>query len=203
MSLADPMMRQESAEYLSDASSVESIGKSRRKQRQGVIPRTLFGLFLLAVLVGVSRKNSATVGSRFFREHRQPPVEPESPAVERPRFKAASAALTAVGSSALSHIPNVGKPLLIEVGALVLLQSVGLPLISKALMTVRRLRILRTPSNFTTVSGVLWKGTRVFLRHGSRVWRRLGVAYKNTSATKIVGRSKRIVKIFRHEDEHH
>jgi hypothetical protein len=91
------------------------------------------------------------------------------------------------------------KPVLLEVGVLVLFQAVGFPVISKlvTLLPVRRLRLLKALSP---------KHMRMVRSGSSRVWKGLVAGYSKTSASKIVNRSKKIIKVFLpHDDvdEHH
>lgn len=89
------------------------------------------------------------------------------------------------------------KPIFLEVGVLVLFQAVGFPVISKlvSLLPIRRLRLLRvlSPTHL-----------RMVRAGGSRMWKGLLAGYSKTSASKIVNRSKKIIKVFLpHDDEPH
>ena len=95
------------------------------------------------------------------------------------------------------------KPVLLEIGVLVLCQAVGFPVISKLAtlllgvrrlrLGVRRLRLLKVLSNP--------KHLRMVRAGSSRVWKGLVAGYSKTSASKIVNRSKKIIKVFLHHDD--
>ena len=98
------------------------------------------------------------------------------------------------------------QPLVLELGAVVLCQAVGLPLLSKLGVMLRRVRV---PSH------LLLKGTaamrripvaRTMARHvkvaSGRAWKAFGHVYKQTSLSKIVNRSKKLLKVFVHHPDH-
>ena len=110
--------------------------------------------------------------------------------------------LNTVPSVALPAALNMAllKPILLEIGALVLCQAVGFPVLSKLITVlpgVRRLRLLKALSP---------KHLRMVRAGSSRVWKGLVAGYSKTSASKIVNRSKKIIKVFLpydDEEKHH
>ena len=87
---------------------------------------------------------------------------------------------------------NVAKPVVMEIGALVFFQAIGLPLTAKIIMPIRR--HLRLSVALTRAQ-----------RSGLRLWKTVIKLYKNTGASKIVQRSKKHVHVYKHNqhgDEH-
>jgi hypothetical protein len=115
------------------------------------------------------------------------------------------AVATAASSTAIAETPQVtwiiAKPLLVEVGVLVLFQALGLPLLAKLALPLRRLRWIRIPKRF--VSGNIVRTVRMMQRNSSKTWKTLLKFYTNTSSSKIVQRSKKLIHIFIHHDEDH
>lgn len=113
---------------------------------------------------------------------------------------------------------GLDKPvLLVEVGAMILTQAIGLPLLSRLGMVARRLRwmgvAVSKASPRLVIAGahqgrrlgatLLTRQLRFVSQLSSRFWKLLGNIYAKTSASKIVNRSKKLIKVFwmRGEDE--
>ena len=144
--------------------------------------------------------------------------QPESlPGLERPAYTkvellpskagssflsvASGAVMVVTGSSTLDLVMVALKPLLLEFGVLVVLQSVGLPVLSKLVMGARKIRWAGVGHRGIRVSSSLAKGLRVAAQATSRVWKQLVTGYSRTSASKIVNRSKKIIKLFYHPND--
>jgi hypothetical protein len=119
--------------------------------------------------------------------------------------------LVETGAAAdVAKMTLVLKPFAIEIGALLLCQAVGLPLLSKLGGIVRRLRWSLPLKNirlgqpaFRLISAAR-QHARLLSRHGTGVWKRMVSVYSKTSASKIVTRSKKLIKLHilqQHEDE--
>lgn len=98
------------------------------------------------------------------------------------------------------------KPILIEVGAVIVLQAVGLPLLGTAGNLLRRIRIVQLGRTLHIPSPILRqiaKQGRLLSRTGTQVWKAAGTVYSKTSLSKIVQRTKKLVKVFSssHDDE--
>jgi hypothetical protein len=96
-----------------------------------------------------------------------------------------------------SKILRIAKPLLLEVGILLICQAVGFPFLIKLLtplMAVRRFRPLKL---FLSPRYV-----RALHAGGTRIWKTLLAAYSKTSASKLVNRSKKILKSLIHLQHH-
>jgi hypothetical protein len=112
------------------------------------------------------------------------------------------------------------KPLVVELGAVVLCQAVGLPLLSKLGVLLRRFRgslwcshrvaaasrglgallLRRIPPAARRVAA---RQARVVSVGTGRAWKAFGNVYKQTSLSKIVNRSKKLMKVFvAHHHEH-
>ena len=91
------------------------------------------------------------------------------------------------------------KPVLVEVGALLLLQAVGLPLLARLTVPLRRLKFFTNLRFWPLAQGRL----RLAQRHSGKFWKACVVFYKNTGASKIVQRTKKLIHIFGHHGDHH
>jgi hypothetical protein len=112
------------------------------------------------------------------------------------------------------------KPIVVELGAVVLCQAVGLPLLSKMGVLLRRARgsvpynhhllaasrglamfvVKRFPP---TARRVVARQARMVTLSTGRAWKAFGHVYKQTSLSKIVNRSKKLLKVFVvHRDPH-
>lgn len=92
----------------------------------------------------------------------------------------------------------VVKPALVELSVVVLSQTIGLALLSKLALLLRRVR--RIPPGMWRMTSKIRVFQR-FARKGARFWTTLVHGYKKTSASKIVNRGKRLIKNFQHHDE--
>jgi hypothetical protein len=93
------------------------------------------------------------------------------------------------------------KPVLVELGAVLLVQAVGLPVIAKLAFAARKIRWLQVSRNLR-LSGSAIKRLSAAWRSSTRVWSTLGHVYKKTSASKVVRETKRLVKVFAHHHEY-
>jgi hypothetical protein len=96
------------------------------------------------------------------------------------------------------------KPLVIEIGTLALFQAIGLPLFGRLGLVFRRINLSRHLQRTVRVPQQLARSGRVLAQHGQHVWKAAGSFYKKTSLSKIVQRSKKLVKVFKsdhHEEE--
>lgn len=136
-------------------------------------------LLLLSMLMLASRQDVGR-GSLFTRKATTV-VEP--PQQEPPSFQA-----MAKQSVKILH------PVVLEVGALALMQSVGLPVFAKvAAVGLRRFKVIKVlrPQHIKLISvstGRLWKG-------GLSI-------YGKTSASKLVNRSKKMLQPYFGHDDH-
>lgn len=119
---------------------------------------------------------------------------------------AAATALVAVATgSSLDMLLVALKPVLLELGVVVLLQSVGMPMVSTLSLLARRVRWASIGRGIG-VSATAVKHFKLTAQVGGRVWKHLAGTYTKTSASKIVGRSKSIIKqmikqqIYHHDD---
>lgn len=99
---------------------------------------------------------------------------------------------TAVAEKGGLNMGNVAS----EVGIVIALQAI-FPVVNRVVMVARRVKWASVGVRIApSVSRVL----KVF----GDVWHKLMLAYKKTSASKIVTRTKKMVKLFKHhDDEHH
>jgi hypothetical protein len=122
---------------------------------------------------------------------------------------AAATALVAVatGKGSLDMLVVALKPVLLELGVVVILQSVGVPMVSTLGLLARRVRWASIGRGIG-VSATAVKNFKLSAKVGGQVWKQLAGTYTKTSASKIVGRSKNIIKqmikqqIYHHEDDH-
>jgi hypothetical protein len=119
---------------------------------------------------------------------------------------AAATALVAVATgSSLDMLMVALKPVLLELGVVVILQSVGVPLVSTLGLLARRIRWVSIGRGIG-VSATAVKHFKLSAKVGGHVWKQLVGTYTKTSASKIVGRSKNIIKqiikqqIYHHDD---
>jgi hypothetical protein len=119
---------------------------------------------------------------------------------------AAATALVAVATgSSLDMLVVAIKPVLLELGVVVLLQSVGVPMVSTLGLLARRVRWASIGRGIG-VSATAVKHFKLSAKVGGHVWKQLVGTYTKTSASKIVGRSKSIIKqlikqqIYHHDD---
>jgi hypothetical protein len=116
------------------------------------------------------------------------------------------------------------KPIVVELGAVVLCQAVGLPLLSKLGVILRRVRtqgafvlphghhLLAATRGLRTVLArrfppaarrIVARQARVVSTRTGQAWKTFGHVYKQTSLSKIVNRSKKLLKVFVvHHDLH-
>lgn len=94
---------------------------------------------------------------------------------------------------------SIVKPLLIEVGAMVLLQTLGIPVVSKLLFSFQKVRWNSLFRSLHVSKAVLQSG-KVWMRNTGKLWHSLKDMYKKTGATKVVRETKRIVHSL--EEEH-
>jgi hypothetical protein len=116
------------------------------------------------------------------------------------------------------------KPIVVELGAVVLCQAVGLPLLSKLGVILRRFRaqgsivlphthhLLAATRGLRTVLGrrfppaarrIVARQARAVTSRTGKAWKSFGHVYKQTSLSKIVNRSKKLLKVFVvHHDLH-
>jgi hypothetical protein len=117
---------------------------------------------------------------------------------------AATALVAAATRSSLDMLVLALKPVLLELGVVVILQSVGVPMVSTLGLLARRIRWASIGRGMGIgVSANAVKNLRVTAQVGGRVWKQLAVGYTRTSASKIVGRSKSIIKQLLKEFIHH
>lgn len=104
------------------------------------------------------------------------------------------------------------KPLLVELGVVLLLQAVGLPLLSMLGVLIRRIPIrvfsrnLRWTAKVAArlpLTRVLSRHLRTLSLHSARWWKAFGALYSKASLSKIVNRSKRLIKLYvlRHDEK--
>jgi hypothetical protein len=117
---------------------------------------------------------------------------------------AAATALVAVATgSSLDMLVMALKPVLLELGVVVILQSVGVPMVSTLGLLARRVRWASIGRGIG-VSATAIKHLKLTLKVGGKVWKELVLTYTKTSASKIVGRSKRIIKhVIKQQIYHH
>jgi hypothetical protein len=120
---------------------------------------------------------------------------------------AAATALVAVATkSSLDMLVVALKPVLLELGVVVLLQSIGVPMVSTLGLLARRVRWASIGRGIG-VSATAVKHFKLSVQVGGKVWKQLVGTYTKTSATKIVSRSKNIIKqmikqqIYHHDDD--
>jgi hypothetical protein len=90
-------------------------------------------------------------------------------------------------------ILRIAKPLLLEVGILLLCQAVGFQFLIKLLTPLMAVRRFRPFKVFLSPRHV-----RALHAGGTRIWKALLAAYSKTSASKLVNRSKKILKSLIH-----
>jgi hypothetical protein len=118
----------------------------------------------------------------------------------------AATALVAVATkSSLDMLVVAMKPILLELGVVVILQSIGMPMVSTLGLLARRIRWASIGRGIG-VSATAVKHLKVTAQVGGKVWKQLVVTYTRTSASKVVGRSKSLMKqilkqqIYLHDD---
>jgi hypothetical protein len=116
---------------------------------------------------------------------------------------AVTTSLVAVATgSSLDMLALALKPVLLELGVVVVLQSIGLPMVSTLGLLARRIRWASIGRGMgVTVSATAVKHFKVSVLAAGKVWKHISVTYTRTSASKVVGRSKSIIKsiIHRHD----
>jgi hypothetical protein len=97
-----------------------------------------------------------------------------------------------------SKILRIAKPLLLEVGILLICQAVGFKFLFKLLTPLMAVRRFRPFKLFLSP-----RHARALHAGGTRIWKALLAAYSKTSASKLVNRSKKILKslIHLHHDD--
>jgi hypothetical protein len=95
-----------------------------------------------------------------------------------------------------------------ELGVVVITQSIGLPLLGRIAVLTRRIpwaAVVRSGHRLSPILGRMLQG---FVRAGVKVsksfgrhWKSLMTYYKKTSASKVVTRTKKMVKIYQHHNE--
>jgi hypothetical protein len=117
-----------------------------------------------------------------------------------PVLSTASGALLIGAGSKLDVWVLALKPIAMELGVVVILQSIGLPMVSKLGFLARRVRWASIGRGIG-ISAKAAKNMQVTVEAGGRLWKQMVLTYSRTSASKIVGRSKRIVNLFRPHDD--
>jgi hypothetical protein len=99
-------------------------------------------------------------------------------------------------------------PLASELGAVVITQSIGLPLLGRITVLARRVPWATLARSSHRLSPILGRILHGFVRAGAKVskslgrhWKSLMMYYKKTSASKIVTRTKKMVKIYKYHNE--
>jgi hypothetical protein len=124
---------------------------------------------------------------------------------------------TGINVVASPHHGITFKPILIEVGAILLLEALGLSVFSKLGAVLRRIRwarlvpasrrLLSTGGGVVrvSVSRVVLRQLRFLSRFGSRLYKSFVQLYSRTSASKIVTRAKKFIKVMMlpHDDNEH
>jgi hypothetical protein len=177
----------------------------RHSRINGLIVVAFAILFLLSASVGTMWSSRQALPKEEVRE-----LEPDLP--EHPLLQAASPFfLVAAGSSSVASkgLEHLLRPILLEVGVVVLCQAVGLPLISKLGVMARKIRWMSLAKNLRPLRRLpvgkhLIRHGKVIRLYSGRTWKAFGAVYSKTSLSKIVNRSKKLVKMFmhQHEDEH-
>ena len=115
---------------------------------------------------------------------------------------AAATALVAVATgSSLDVLVVALKPVLLELGVVVILQSVGVPLVSTLGLLARRVRWASIGRGIG-VSATAVKHIKLSMKVGGHVWKQVVGLYTKTSASKGVNVIKQIIKqqIYHHDD---
>jgi len=156
--------------------------------------------------------------------HRAPTVvlvsNKPSPSKGNRADKSLSSANNTLSKQGLVRVPMqslIKSPfVLIELGILVIFHTTlgGIPLISKLGLLLKRLRIIgfmplfksaaRHSRGLQRLSLLSTRLLRVMTRFTNRIWKAFGTVYSKTSLSKIVQRSKKMIKIFLlHDNEEH
>lgn len=121
---------------------------------------------------------------------------------------------TGITTVATPHPGITFKPILMEVGAILLLEALGLSVFSKlsaALRRIRWARLVPASRRWLSVGGgtvrvsvvrVMLRQLRFLSRLGSKFYKSLVQMYSRTSASKIVTRAKKLIKVMMLPDEH-
>ena len=105
-------------------------------------------------------------------------------------------------SHAAPRVGRIAKRVLVEVGVLMALQTVGLPIFAQLASQLRQSRVL---SAFVTRTGFARRLGPVVRNIGSnsgKAWKSLSHVYKKTGASKIVQRTKKMVHFALHAGDH-
>lgn len=82
-----------------------------------------------------------------------------------------------------------------EVGIVVALQAI-FPVLNRVILVAKRIK-------WASLGVRVSPGIGRILKTFSNIWHTLMMGYKKTSASKIVTRTKKMVKIYKHSDDHH
>lgn len=171
-------------------------------------------LLLIATLVSyigrdglfVQRTMPALEEKPQLNEPAFPFTNAPAPLAVNPLFIVATGAAGAVTTKQLMSLSL--KPILIELGVVVVLQAVGIPLLGTAGTLLRRIRIVQIGRTLHVPAPILRqiaRQGRLVSRASNHVWKAAGTVYSKTSLSKIVQRTKKLVKVFSHgndEEEH-
>ena len=96
---------------------------------------------------------------------------------------------------------SIAKPVLIDVGVLVLCQTVGMPLLAK--FSLRKVRWIGPKFSRIRLSQGhhIHRALRLIHRKSFRLWKASVKLYKNTAASKVVQRSKKHIHVLMHRDD--
>jgi hypothetical protein len=105
----------------------------------------------------------------------------------------ATVLVAAATGSSLDMLVVALKPVLLELGVVVILQSIGMPMVSTLGLLARRIRWASIGRGIG-VSATAVKHLKVTAQVGGKIWKQTVVMYTRTSASKVVGRSKTLIK---------
>jgi len=182
----------------------EMTSPEKSKRRGGV---RLFAFLILAIVASAMIVNKFAVSGVNLDPAASHTTSKDSASRNRRSTgEAASGAAVLATGNKLEWVSDIAKPVIIELGVVVLFQTVGLPFhfLSKVAYSMRRMpRVSAVLRRSLRLSAPMVRSLKAGMRKGVRLWNFMKVGYKKTSATKVVGHSKKIAKIFihHHDDE--
>lgn len=165
-------------------------------------------LLALALIAAFSCHTMSTTDGVLVEEVIFDVIEEQSVLLEHPLVAVSPFLLVASGAAEFGsrewlHVAL--KPILVQLSAVMIGQAIGLPLLSKLGILARRIRwsLIWKTLRLSQTGRVIGRPARVVQTGGQRVWKTAGSVYSRTSLSKIVNRSKKLVKVFLPHDDHH
>jgi hypothetical protein len=118
-----------------------------------------------------------------------------------------STAVATSHSAPLEHGNHVSiplRPIVVELGAVALLQMIGFPVLGRVAFLMRRVNLMRLGRHLhvpTPVLRQLSRQVRVLTRTSAKLWKTAESIYSKTSLSKLVQRIKKLLKIVSHVQE--